>query len=101
VRPLFPRALEVVRMISTYTHGRLPIIGVGGIFNADNAYAMIGAGATLVQVYTGLIYVGPMIARRINRGLLRLMDRDGVRSIAEMRGQAKPALSGGVTDAER
>lgn len=85
-RPLFPRALEVVRTISACTEGQMPIIGVGGIFNAADAYAMIRAGASLVQVYTGLIYVGPMIARRINRGLLRLMDRDGVRSLAEVRG---------------
>ncbi|MGD9890375.1 MAG: quinone-dependent dihydroorotate dehydrogenase [Dehalococcoidia bacterium] len=83
-RPLLPRALEVVRFIDRATKGRLPIIGVGGIFNAGDAYAMIRAGASAVQVYTGLIYEGPTIARRINRGLLRLMDRDGVPSLREL-----------------
>ncbi len=84
-RPLFRRALEVVRFIDHHTEGRLPVIGVGGIFNAGDAYAMIRSGARLVQVYTGLIYEGPTIARRINRGLLRLMDRDGLTSLSDIR----------------
>jgi dihydroorotate dehydrogenase len=66
----------------------LPVIGVGGIFSAEDAYAMIQAGASLVQVYTGFVYEGPALVRRINRGLLRLMARDGVRRLAEVRGQA-------------
>ncbi|MGH2603778.1 MAG: quinone-dependent dihydroorotate dehydrogenase, partial [Dehalococcoidia bacterium] len=82
-RPLYPRALEVVRHIRTVTGGRLPIIGVGGIFSAADAYAMIRAGAALVQVYTGMIYEGPSIARQINRGLLQLLERDGFNSIDE------------------
>ena len=85
-RPLHTRAVEVVRHIHQRTQGRLPIVGVGGIFTAADAYAMIRAGASLVQVYTGLIYEGPAIARRINQGLLRLMARDGVRSTDEVRG---------------
>jgi dihydroorotate dehydrogenase len=84
-RPLFPRAIEVVRRIGAATEGRLPIIGVGGIFSPADAYAMLKAGAALVQVYTGLIYEGPAIAARINRGLLRLMARDGVRALSELR----------------
>jgi dihydroorotate dehydrogenase len=84
-RTLFPRAIEVVRYIHQHTEGTIPIIGVGGIFNAVDAYAMIRAGASLVQVYTGLIYEGPTIARRINQGLLRLMDRDGVSSLSQLR----------------
>jgi len=72
-----------VRHIRWRTEGRLPIIGVGGIFDAADAYAMIRAGASLVQVYTGFIYEGPLIARRINRGVLRLMDRDGLKHIGE------------------
>lgn len=89
-RPLFPRALAVVRRIRRVTEGRLPIVGVGGIFTAADAYAMIRAGAGLVQVYTGLIYEGPLIARRISRGLLRLLDRDGFHSIAEAVGTEHP-----------
>jgi dihydroorotate dehydrogenase len=94
-RPLHPRALAVVRFIHQHTKERLPIIGVGGIFNAADAYAMIRAGATLIQVYTGLIYEGPAIARRINQGLLRLMDRDGVTSLSEIHRET-PAASAGV-----
>ena len=83
-RPLHARALAVVRRIHARTRGRLPIVGVGGIFTAADTYAMIRAGASLVQVYTGLVYEGPAIARRINQGLLRRMAREGVRSIAEV-----------------
>jgi dihydroorotate dehydrogenase len=87
-RPLRARALAVVRHIARRTGGALPVIGVGGIFSAEDAYAMIQAGASLVQVYTGFVYEGPALVRRINRGLLRLMARDGVRRLAEVRGQA-------------
>lgn len=87
-RPIFRRALEVVRFVYRETRGTLPIIGVGGIFSAQDAYAMIAAGANLVQVFTGLIYEGPFLVRDINAGLLRLMTRDGVRTVAELRGTA-------------
>jgi dihydroorotate dehydrogenase len=87
-RPLRARALAVVRHIARRTGGALPVIGVGGIFSAEDAYAMIQAGASLVQVYTGFVYEGPALVRGINRGLLRLMARDGVRRLAEVRGQA-------------
>lgn len=69
-RPLSERSLEVVRFISRETAGRLPIIGVGGIFKPEDAQRMLAAGASLVQVYTGLIYEGPGIVRQINRGLV-------------------------------
>lgn len=90
-RPLHARAVEVVRHIYSRTGGSLPLIGVGGIFTAADAYAMIRAGASVVQVYTGMIYEGPAIARRINRGLLRLMTADGVRSLDEVRGREEKA----------
>jgi dihydroorotate dehydrogenase len=93
-RPLHRRALAVVRFIHHHTGGLLPIIGVGGIFNAADAYAMLRAGAKLIQVYTGLIYEGPTIARRINQGLLQLMDRDGVRSLDRLRLEASPSPVG-------
>ena len=63
--------------------GSTPVIGVGGIASAEDAYARIRAGATLVQVYTGLIYEGPALVRRINHGLARLLRRDGFGSIAQ------------------
>jgi len=68
-RPLAGRALEVVRLVHKETGGRMPIIGVGGIFDADSAQRMIDAGADLVQVYTGFIYEGPGLIRKINRSL--------------------------------
>ena len=67
--PLFERSLEVVQQIYQRTQGRLPIIGVGGILNAVRARQMLDAGATLVQVYTGLIYQGPGLVRQILTGL--------------------------------
>lgn len=68
-RPLAETARRCVQFISRETGGRLPIIGVGGIFTADDACRMLDAGASLVQVYTGFIYVGPGLARGINQGL--------------------------------
>ena len=67
--PLLSKSLEVVSQISRRTQGRLPIIGVGGIANASSARAMLEAGATLVQVYTGLIYRGPGLVKQILSGL--------------------------------
>jgi dihydroorotate dehydrogenase len=81
--PLRARATECVRHIWRQTKGRLPVIGVGGIFSAADAYEKIRAGASLVEVWTGWIYKGPALAREINRGLLRLLERDGFGSIAE------------------
>jgi dihydroorotate dehydrogenase len=61
----------------------LPIIGVGGIFNAEDAYEKIKAGASLVQVYTGLIYEGPGLVKKINQGLVKLLERDGFKNIKD------------------
>jgi dihydroorotate dehydrogenase len=65
------------------TEGSLPLIGVGGIFTAEDAWEMISAGASLLQVYTGLIYEGPAIARRINEGLRRIVSSEGFVSLDE------------------
>lgn len=67
--PLRERALAVVRHLHTQAGERLPIIGCGGIFTAEDARRMLDAGASLVQLYTGFIYEGPEIARRIAAGL--------------------------------
>jgi dihydroorotate dehydrogenase len=79
--PLRARASECIRHIRRQS--KLPIIGVGGIFSAADAYEKIRAGASLVEVWTGLVYEGPALVRDINRGLLRLLERDGFGSIAE------------------
>ncbi|HEY2792986.1 MAG TPA: quinone-dependent dihydroorotate dehydrogenase, partial [Micromonosporaceae bacterium] len=68
-RPLTARAREVVAFVHKETGGALPIIGVGGIGSADDALAMIDAGASLVQVYSGLIFQGPALVRSINKAL--------------------------------
>ena len=63
--------------------GRFVIIGAGGVFNAEDAYRKIRLGASLVQIYTALIYEGPGIVRRINRGLCKLLQQDGLRHVSE------------------
>jgi dihydroorotate dehydrogenase len=75
-KPLRSRSTEVVRHLFRQTRGQLPIIGVGGIFTAADAWEKIIAGASLVQVYTGLVFEGPGLAKAIVRGLnARLTDR--------------------------
>jgi dihydroorotate dehydrogenase len=68
-RPLRDRSTEMIRDIRRKTHGKLPIIGVGGVMNPLDALAKFEAGATLVQVYTGLVYAGPGLVKQINREL--------------------------------
>jgi dihydroorotate dehydrogenase len=81
--PLRPRAAKAIATLYNLTHGRLPIIGVGGIFNADDAWELIAAGASLIQVYTGFIYQGPSIAKDINEGLRRIISSRGFVSFDE------------------
>ena len=82
-RPLRHLATRVIRSLRRLSQGRLPIIGVGGISTAEDAYEKIRAGASLVQLYTGLIYQGPAVPRRIARGLTRLLARDGYDTLAQ------------------
>jgi dihydroorotate dehydrogenase len=84
--PLRERAQQVTARIYRRTGGDLPIIGVGGIISAEDAWARIRAGASLVQLYTGFVYGGPDVVRRINRGLVQQLRRAGVRSIEEIVG---------------
>ena len=88
-RPITSTVTNFVSHIYKNTRGRLPIIGVGGIFNAEDAYDKIRAGASALQIYTGFIYEGPATIKRINRGLIRLLERDGFKSVAEAVGQPK------------
>ncbi|ABS26672.1 quinone-dependent dihydroorotate dehydrogenase [Anaeromyxobacter sp. Fw109-5] len=92
--PLEALATSVVRRCYIRAAGRVPIVGCGGVMNAEGAYAKIRAGATLVQVYTGLVYGGPGFVRRLNDGLARLLARDGFRTVAE-------AVGADVETAER
>jgi dihydroorotate dehydrogenase len=86
-KPLALRALEVLRLLFRTVDGKLPLIGVGGIFSAEDAYTRIRAGASLVQVYTGLIYEGPFLPRRIVRGLRFLLMRDNCRHLRDAIGK--------------
>jgi dihydroorotate dehydrogenase len=69
--PLAQKAIDTVRFISQRTKGRLPVIGAGGIMKPADAINMLNAGATLVQVYTGMIYEGPLLVKKINEAILR------------------------------
>ncbi len=88
-RPLLPLALDTVRRLHGLLRGRIPLIGVGGIAGAADAYAFLCAGATLVQLYTGLVYQGPGLVRRIKQDLVRLLARDGLASVAAAVGSGR------------
>lgn len=77
------RSIAMVRNFYRLTGGRVPIIGVGGIFDADDAYEKIKAGASLIQLYTGLVFGGPAVVKAINTGLLDRLRRDGLTRISE------------------
>jgi dihydroorotate dehydrogenase len=81
--PLRERSTEVIRFIYQQTQGKLPIIGVGGIFTVEDAWAKITAGASLIQVYTGWIYEGPWMVRRILEGLALKLAEQGLSNISE------------------
>ena len=81
--PLKALALESLRKFRMASGGAIPLIGVGGIANADDAWERIRAGASLVQLYTAMVYEGPGIAKRIARGLAEQLKREGVTSIAD------------------
>jgi dihydroorotate dehydrogenase len=85
--PLRKLSTNIVRNLFRLTEGRVPIIGVGGIFTAEDAYEKICAGASLVQVYTGLIYCGPSLPRILCTGLRDLLHRDGIDHIADAVGR--------------
>jgi dihydroorotate dehydrogenase len=81
--PLRGAADDACRRLFRHLGSRVPIIGVGGIFTAEDAYRRIRAGASLVQVYTGLIYEGPALIPRIVRGLAERLARDGFSTVRE------------------
>lgn len=81
--PLRGRSTEIIKFIWQETRGELPIIGVGGIFTAEDAWDKITAGASLIQVYSGLVYEGPWMMKRILKGLLQKLSDRGLNSISE------------------
>jgi dihydroorotate dehydrogenase len=81
--PLRDRATEVIRRLRQLAGPTLPIIGVGGIFSAADAYAKIRAGAALVQLYTGMIFAGPRLPYHVAHGLVALLERDGFTHVSQ------------------
>lgn len=81
--PLRDRANRACRTLYRHLGGRVPIVGVGGIFTASDAYERIRSGAALVQLYTGLVYQGPAIVSGIRNGLAERLRRDGLTSVSE------------------
>jgi dihydroorotate dehydrogenase len=86
--PLRSRSNEVISTIYRATKGTLPIIGSGGVFDANDAWEKIISGASLIQIYTGFIYEGPGVARSINEGLGEILQREGFRKLDDAIGCA-------------
>ena len=82
-RILQDKSTDIIRNFYRETHGKLPIIGAGGIDSAETAYTKIKAGASLVQLYSALIYHGPSLPNKINKGLVKLLKADGFSNIGE------------------
>lgn len=87
-KPLAKRSTEVISLIYKYSNSKLPIIGVGGIFSAEDAFEKIAAGASLVQAYTGFVYAGPTFAGDVNSGLAAIIRDRGFTNIDEAVGSA-------------
>lgn len=86
-RPLTIKSREFVARVYRRTKGKLPIIGVGGILSGEDAWEMIGAGASMVQVYTGFIYGGPFFVRQVNRYLADRLEKEGLSTIGDLVGR--------------
>lgn len=89
--PLFERSTRVLAQLSRLTDGKLPLIGVGGISTADQAYQKIRAGASAVQLYTAMVYQGISLIPRIAQGLDTLLARDGFATVADAVGTGRSA----------
>ena len=87
--PLLEKSTRVLAQLSALTDGRLPLIGVGGIASAEDAYAKIRAGASAVQLYSALVYGGFSLVGRVVRGLDALLARDGFDHVAEAVGSGR------------
>jgi dihydroorotate dehydrogenase len=87
-KPLRARSTEITRHIYKQTKGKVPIIGVGGIFDADDAWEKITAGSSLLQIYTGLVYEGPGVTKKIVAGLIQRLEIAGMKHLREAVGSA-------------
>lgn len=92
-KPLTNRSTKMIAELYRLTNGRIPLIGVGGIFTAQDAWEKICAGASLVQLYTGFIYKGPRIVSQINQGLVEILRREGLANIKQAVGSRAKELT--------
>ena len=81
--PLKDKSTDTIRKIYKLTNGKIPIIGVGGILTTDDAWEKITAGASILQLYTGLVFEGPSIAKKIVKGLKKSLKAEGYESISD------------------
>ena len=86
-KPLKDKSTAIIRHVYCLTEGRIPIIGCGGVFSAADAYEKIRAGASLIELYTALIYQGPGLIKKIHKGLLECLKKDGLSHISEAVGK--------------
>jgi dihydroorotate dehydrogenase len=89
-RPLFQKSTHVLRQVFSRSQGRLPLVGVGGIFSGEDAWQKICAGASLVQLYSGFIYRGPALIREINNTLAQKLAQHHLTSLAQAVGRDVP-----------
>jgi dihydroorotate dehydrogenase len=87
--PLRSRSTDVIRHLHQQTGGKIPIIGVGGVFSAADAWEKIIAGASLVQVYTGLVFQGPGLAKSVVNGLRQRMQEHGMKDLSQAVGSKR------------
>ena len=87
-KPLRTRSTYVIHLLYEHTHGKLPIIGVGGISDVESAWEKISAGASLLQLYSSLIFEGPSVNKTINKGLIKKLNEYGYNSLEEAVGHA-------------
>jgi dihydroorotate dehydrogenase len=93
-RPLLHRSTVVLARVYQLTHGRIPLIGIGGIDSGAAAIAKLEAGATLLQLYTGLVYEGPGLISRIKQELLAYLDREKLTHVRELTGRRAELWAG-------
>jgi dihydroorotate dehydrogenase len=93
-RPLFARATRALAQIYNLSAGKLPLIGVGGIDSPESALAKIEAGASLLQLYTGLVFEGPSLIGRIKQTLIEAIDKEGCATLAPLVGRRAAEWSG-------
>ena len=87
-KPLYDKSNIIIRKMYNFTNGQIPIIGVGGVSNGIDCYNKMKAGASLIQLYTALIYSGPSLISKINKELIDLIRTDGYKNIAEVVGKS-------------